>query len=79
MANNQTRPIPRANPGAKWLTEAQTAERLNLSVEWLQKERLKGSRIRFAKFGAAVRYSVEDIEEFERQSLRGSTSDLGSG
>jgi hypothetical protein len=61
----------------RWLTEAETAARLNLSAKWLQTQRLRGGGLRFAKFGAAVRYAVADIEEFERVSLRSSTSDPG--
>lgn len=60
-----------------WLTEAETADRLRMTRKWLQKERLTGGRLRFAKFGSAVRYAVADIEAFERASLRSSTSDTG--
>lgn len=65
-------------PGVLWLTEKQAAERLNMSVKWLQKERLRGGALPFAKFGSAVRYSMADIEEFERRSFRRSTSDDGA-
>lgn len=61
----------------RWFTEFETAQRLGMSVKWLQKGRLTGSPLRFAKFGGAVRYSLADIEEFERISIRQSTSDLG--
>lgn len=61
-----------------WLTEAQTAERLNLSKKWLQAQRLKGGGIRYAKFGSAVRYSLADIEEYEAKCLRLHTSDTGN-
>lgn len=54
-----------------WLTEAQTAERLNLSKKWLQAQRLKGGGIRYAKFGSAVRYSLADIEEYEAKACGG--------
>jgi len=52
-----------------------------MSVKWLQKCRLTGteSAPRFAKFGSSVRYSVADLEQFERASLRTSTSDDGRG
>lgn len=63
----------------KWLTESQTAQRLNISAKWLQKTRSQGGGggLRFAKFGSAVRYAVADIEDFERRCLRTSTSDDG--
>ena len=71
-------PIPESPPlQQRWLTEVQTAQRLNMSVKWLQKERLRGGTLRFAKFGSAVRYSVADIEEFEGRSQRRSTSETG--
>jgi hypothetical protein len=60
-----------------WLTESEVAGRLGMSQKWLQKERLNGAGIPFAKFGAAVRYAISDIEAFERDSRRLSTSDLG--
>lgn len=62
-----------------WLTEAETADRLRMSVKWLRKMRLVGGGVRFAKFGSAVRYSLSDIEQYERESLRVSTSDRGDG
>ncbi len=50
-----------------------------MSQKWLQKGRLNGGcGLRYAKFGTAVRYSLSDIEAFERTSLRISTSDDGS-
>lgn len=62
-----------------WLTEAQTAYRLNLSKKWLQAQRLKGGGIRYAKFGSAVRYSIVDIEDYEAKCLRSSTSEPSRG
>ncbi|MET0372293.1 MAG: hypothetical protein ABW039_13080 [Sphingobium sp.] len=64
--------------GQVWLTESQTAERLALSKKWLQAQRLKGAGIPYAKFGTAVRYSLAEIQKFEAQCLRFSTSDDGS-
>lgn len=60
-----------------WLTEAEAAQRLRMSRKWLQKARLTGNGPRFAKFGTAVRYSIAHLEEFEKASLRSSTSDEG--
>lgn len=64
----------RASP---WLTEAETAARLSMSKKWLQTARRVGGGPRFAKFGSSIRYSLADIEEYERQSLCRSTSDAG--
>lgn len=65
---------PQATPRGAWLTESETAERLNMSVKWLRKRRLTGEAPPYAKFGAAVRYAVCDIERFEAMSMRQSTS-----
>ena len=62
----------------RWLTEREAASRLRMSVNWLQAQRLHGRAPRYAKFGSAVRYSIVDIEAFERLSLRYSTSDGGN-
>jgi hypothetical protein len=48
-----------------------------MSAKWLQKMRLIGGGLRYAKFGSAVRYSVADIEKYEQSCLRQSTSDDG--
>lgn len=61
----------------QWLTEIDAARRLGMSRKWLQKTRLSGHGPLFAKFGSAVRYSLRDIEEYERSCLRRSTSDDG--
>ena len=60
-----------------YLTEREVAIRLSVSVKWLQKMRLSGGGIPFCKFGAAVRYPLDHILQFEEQSLRTSTSDPG--
>lgn len=59
-----------------WLTEAEAAVRLNMSQKWLQKVRQTGGGPEFAKFGSSVRYPIVALEEYERQSLRRSTSDF---
>ena len=76
MANNSIPSKPKALAQV-WFTETETAQRLNMSRKWLQKERLLGGGLRFAKFGSAVRYLLADIEAYERSSLRNSTSDVG--
>jgi hypothetical protein len=71
-------PPTQLDPAAKrWLTEAETARRLGMSVKWLQKGRIIGGPLPHAKFGGAVRYALADIEIFERESIRRSTSDPG--
>lgn len=63
----------------RWLTEQETSARLNISKKWLQKARIEGGGPRFAKFGGAVRYSIADLQDFEKSSVRKSTSDVGAG
>lgn len=44
----------------RWLTEQETAQRLGMSQKWLQKARLNGGTLRYAKFGSAVRYARKE-------------------
>lgn len=58
-----------------WITETQAAERLNVSVKWLQKKRYVGGGIPFLKIeNRMIRYRMADIYEFEMRSLRNNTS-----
>lgn len=77
MENKTEHRVEALSLDQQWLTEIDTARRLGMSRKWLQKARLTGHGPLFAKFGSAVRYSLRDIEEFERASLRHSTSDEG--
>jgi hypothetical protein len=61
----------------KYLNEHELAERFGMTVKWLQKMRLLGGGIPFYRFGRAVRYSIEDIEQYEAAARRNSTSDPG--
>ena len=60
-----------------FLTEDQTAERLGISKRTLQKKRLEGGGIPYHKMWGCVRYAVADIERFEAETRRASTSDTG--
>lgn len=57
-----------------YLTEKEVANRLAVSCKWLQKMRLAGGGIRFRKFGAAVRYCLDDVIDYEHSCVRTSTS-----
>lgn len=70
-------PSPTARDLPVWLTETQAAERLNMSVKWLQKRRLTGEPPQFAKFGSSIRYSRDVLLAFENACVRSSTSDTG--
>jgi hypothetical protein len=57
------------------LTEAQLADRWQISIRTLQAARVKGSGVRFVRIGRSVRYRLEDIIEYEKDRLRTNTSD----
>lgn len=61
-----------------YLTEQELADRLSVSVKWLQKMRLAGGGIPFCKFGSTVRYPLDQVITFEAACLRASTSDSGA-
>ncbi|HWL56952.1 MAG TPA: hypothetical protein VNQ78_09805 [Paracoccus sp. (in: a-proteobacteria)] len=47
--------------GPRWLTEREMAERLGVSMSWLQKDRASAHpQVPFERFGRNVRYRVED-------------------
>ena len=60
-----------------YLTEREVAQRLSVSIKWLQKMRLSGGGIAFSKFGSNVRYPIVSVLEFETAAVRRSTSDHG--
>ena len=56
------------------LTEQELAQRWSMSIKTLQARRSKGSPPRYIKLGRSVRYQISDIESYETDSLRSSTS-----
>jgi hypothetical protein len=60
-----------------FFTEKELAERHRRSVKTLRNERLSGRGVPFVKIGRNVRYRLDDVERFERENLRRSTSDAG--
>ena len=56
------------------LQEAELASRWGMAVTTLQKWRQNSYGPHFFKFSSGVRYPIESVEEFERESLRKSTS-----
>ncbi len=61
------------------LSEREAAEYLGLSVRTLQKWRWQGGGPLFAKLGSAVRYRIEDLDDFFTESVRKSTSEPFAG
>jgi excisionase family DNA binding protein len=51
------------------LTDVEVAMRLGVSRFTLRAWRLKGRGPKFLKMGRAVRYRLEDVDEYERQAL----------
>ena len=51
------------------LTDVEVATRLGVSRFTVRSWRLKGQGPKFLKMGRAVRYRVQDVDEYERQAL----------
>lgn len=57
----------------KTFTEKELAERLSVSTKTLQAWRQQGKPPAFMKINRSVRYSIADIEKFERDVVATST------
>lgn len=57
------------------LTEAELAARWKMSPKSLQRWRFNGTGVRHLKLSRKVVYLVKDVEDFERKSMRSSTSE----
>lgn len=77
--SGQARPPQALEIGKAYFTEKEVAERLSMSVKWLQKMRVVGGGIPFVKIGGSVRYAASDIMEFESIARRASTSEYREG
>jgi|GEM_PF-935766 len=64
-------------PNQQAFTEAQVAERYELSQKTLQAWRMKGGGPAFIKMGKAIRYLAADLEAFEIANKCASTSNIG--
>ncbi len=60
------------------LNTREAADRLGLRKSTLDCWRSRGGGPAYRKIGAAVRYSVEDLERFVQAAVRTSTSDPGN-
>lgn len=68
----------RAADAPAYLNEKQLAQRLNMSLKWVQKKRWQGGGVPYCKFdNGSIRYPLDEIERYERESLRRHTSDFG--
>ncbi len=59
------------------LNEKQAAHFLGCSVFKMQKDRSKGSPLRFIKIGSSVKYRLSDLEEYLQSRTFNSTSEYG--
>jgi excisionase family DNA binding protein len=64
-----------SNYRGRLLTESEVADLLKISVRTLQAWRVRGGGPGFLKIGRAVRYSLNEIEEWLAATQRRSTSD----
>ncbi len=62
----------------KMLTTKELAKRLNVKECTCEAWRVRGGGPVFCKFGKAVRYPENKVEEFEQSSMRSSTSCAGA-
>jgi hypothetical protein len=61
-------------PAGPHLNEYQVAAHLQMSVQWVRKNRYAGKGPLYRKFGNRVRYHIDDLLAYEAQSVRSSTS-----
>lgn len=54
---------------ARHLTPEELAERLQVATETLRDRRRHGQRPRWIKVGQAIRYPLNEIEDWEQQEL----------
>lgn len=59
------------------LNEKEAAIFLGCSIHKMQRDRRKGSPIRFVKIGANVRYKLCDLESYVQSQTFNSTSEYG--
>jgi hypothetical protein len=67
----------RAADAPAYLNEKQLAQRLNMSLKWVQAKRWQGGGVEYCKFGNSVRYPLDEVERYEREQRRNNTSDQG--
>jgi hypothetical protein len=63
-----------AGVSTKHLNQRELAERLNISPRTLERWRWLGEGPRFLKIGGRVVYRLQDIERYEAEQLRDSTT-----
>lgn len=59
------------------LKQNEVAEFLGLSTAWMERSRWNGTGPRYVKFAGAVRYRLEDVQDYLAERLTNSTSEGG--
>lgn len=62
----------------KFYTEKELAARWEISIKTLQAWRVSGKGPKYTKLGASVRYLVDEVEQFEADSMLSSTSEASA-
>lgn len=65
------------NEVGQLLTQKDVAKIYGLSIAWMERARWEGTGPRYIKFGHAVRYRFEDVQEYLDKRLTTSTSEAG--
>lgn len=60
------------------VTEREAADFLGVSVKTVQAWRARGGGPKFAKFGRAVRYPLNELKRWAEEQMRCSTADQGA-
>lgn len=63
----------------KFINEKELSKRWDIKVKSLQRWRWKGDGPPFLKFGHSIRYSISDIESYEKRFRFFSTSESQAG
>lgn len=61
------------------LNEKEAAIFLGCSIHKMQRDRRKGSPVRFVKIGSSVKYRMSDLENYIQSQTFNSTSEYGGG
>lgn len=77
MSDNRKSDHASAPAGERMLRTKELATRWACSTNVIEKYRYQGGGCPYVKIGAAVRYPLSQVLEYERARLRGSTSDSG--
>jgi hypothetical protein len=67
---------PASQANVLWVDPREAARRLGLSVSYLAQLRIKGGGPAFGKYGRAVRYRIQDLDDWSASRMQSSISDV---